>query len=88
MVAGNKKSRTTKRMNVRVPSGKSVVKYKAEKPAIAKCQLTGQKLNGVPRASKKELQHMSKSQKRPSRPFGGALSPAAMKRVLISRVRE
>ncbi len=87
MVAGNKRSRSAKRTQVVTPGNKTVVRYGRKKLGVARCQLTGQKLNGVPRVSKAKLNNLSKSAKRPSRPFGGVLSPVAMKRVLIERVR-
>jgi large subunit ribosomal protein L34e len=88
MVAGNKKSRSAKRTQKVIPSNISIVRYRKKKPGIAKCQLTGQKLNGVPRVSKSKLKRMPKSMRRPKRPFGGALSPVAMKRVLIQQARD
>lgn len=87
MVAGNKRTRTVKRKQVVTPGNKTVTRYSSKKPSVARCQLTGQKLSGVPRASKTKIKTMSKSARRPTRPFGGVLSPAAMRRVLIERVR-
>lgn len=87
MVAGNKRTRTVKRTQKVTPGNRTVTVYRSKKSSVARCQLTGQKLNGVPRVSKAKLKHMSKSARRPTRPFGGVLSPAAMKRVLIERVR-
>lgn len=84
MVAGNKKSRSAKRTQ-RVTTNATKTVYKKKKDGVARCQITGSKLNGVPRSPKSKL---SKSQRRPSRPFGGVLSPVAMKRTIISRVRE
>jgi ribosomal protein L34E len=84
MVAGNKRSRSAKRMQRVTISGTKVV-YKREKDGVARCQMTGQKLNGVPRDPKSKL---TKSGRRPTRPFGGVLSPVAMRAVLKSRVRE
>ena len=87
MVAGNKRTRTVKRMQKVTPGNKTVTVYKSKKPSVARCQLTGQKLSGVPRLSQAKIKHLSRSARRPTRPFGGVLSPAAMKRVLIERVR-
>lgn len=84
MVAGNKRSRSAKRVQRVTSSGTKTV-YKKEKDGVARCQMTGQKLNGVPRGPKSK---MTKSQRRPSRPFAGALSSVAMRTVLKSRVRE
>jgi len=88
MVAGNKKSRKVKRTQVVTPGNNSAVRYRKKKAKFAKCQLTGEKLNGVPRVTKSKLAKLPRSQRRPTRPFGGVLSPAAMKRVLIERVRD
>mgnify|MGYP006287778259 CR=1 FL=1 len=87
MVAGNKRSRSAKRSQRVIPGNKSVTRYRKKKAGVARCQLTGQKLNGVPRKTKAQLRNMPKSKKKPTRPFGGALSPVAMKRVMIERVR-
>lgn len=84
MVAGNKRSRSKKRMQ-RVTTTETKTVYKRKKQGVARCQITGQKLNGVPRGPKSKL---TRSQRRPARPFAGTLSPVAMKRVLIDRVRE
>jgi len=88
MVAGNKRSRSEKRTQRVTPGHKTVTRYNRKKIGVARCQLTGQKLNGMPRVHKIKLKKLSKSAKRPNRPFGGVLSPVAMKRVLIERVRD
>lgn len=85
MVEGSKKSGSARRMHVVLPSNKTVLRFKKKKVGQAKCQITGAKLAGVPRVRK--MTNMPKSAKRPSRPFGGVLSPAAMKRVLIEKAR-
>lgn len=84
MVAGSKKSGSARRVHKRTPGGKTVLTFKRKKLGQAKCQLTGAKLSGVPRS---KLTKIAKSSRRPTRPFGGVLSPSAMKRVLIARTR-
>ncbi|MGM5483304.1 MAG: 50S ribosomal protein L34e [Nanobdellota archaeon] len=86
MVAGNKKSGSAKKFHKKV-SKDTVLRFKNKKPKVARCQLTGEKLAGVPRLSKAKSGNASKSKKRPERPFGGALSPKATKRVMIERAR-
>jgi large subunit ribosomal protein L34e len=88
MVAGKHRSRSAKRIHVRVPGSVSKLRFKAKKSGAAKCQLTGQVLNGMPRLTKAQSRNTSKSMKRPNRPFGGVLSAAAVKRVLIHRARD
>ena len=85
MVHGSKRSGSARRVHKTLPGSKTVLTFKKKKVGQAKCQLTGQKLAGVPRD--RNMKHKTKSAKRPTRPFGGVLSPAAMKRVLIQRTR-
>lgn len=66
------------------PGGRTVTVYSNKKKGPARCQITGQVLSGISRSSKKS----SKNSKRPTRPFGGALSPFAMKRMLMLKARE
>lgn len=87
MVTGSKRSRSLKRKKVVTPGNNVVVHYERKKIGVARCQLTGQVLNGMPRVKKNKLKHMPKSKKRPTRPFGGVLSPVAMKRIMIERAR-
>jgi len=49
--------------------------------------MTGQELHGIPRGTTQDLKNLPKSKKRPQRPFGGVLSSAAMRRVLIDKSR-
>ncbi len=82
-----KRSRTLRRVYIRTPGGRNIIHYSRRKPKLGTCSVTGQTLKGVPRATKAELQHMPKSSKRPSRPFGGVLSSQAMRVVMKQRAR-
>lgn len=72
MVSGRFKSRTFRRIKVKTPTKTKTV-YKRRKPAKAKCGKCGAILKGVPRATRSELANMSKTKKRPERPYGGVL---------------
>lgn len=67
------RSRSYKRMKVNTPGGVSVLRYKKKKPAKHTCAECGAILNGVPRGRPYEIKKLSKSQKRPTRAFGGYL---------------
>jgi ribosomal protein L34E len=57
--------------------------FEHEKPKKVKCPVTGKPLSGVAHAIKCKAQKLSKTQKRPSVPFGGTLSTKAREQVFI-----
>jgi ribosomal protein L34E len=63
-------------------SGSKPERY-SEKKSITKCPITGKKLSGVPNTTKAGLSKKSKTEKRPSVPFGGILSGKARQEVFI-----
>jgi len=82
MVSGNKKSNTFRKVFVKTPGGKTVVHHKRRKPGHAKCAVTGKQLKGVPRDIPANIRKLTRSQRKPSRPFGGNLSSEAMRMVM------
>lgn len=85
MVSGSQKSRTFRRVSVKTPGGRTVKHYRRRKPSYAKCAITGKRLLGVPRDIPSKIKRLTKSQRKPSRPFGGNLSSEAMRQVLEER---
>ncbi|MEM4035091.1 MAG: 50S ribosomal protein L34e [Fervidicoccaceae archaeon] len=75
------------RVHVRVPSGKTVVRYRARKAGRAQCCVCGRELAGVPALRPSELRSLSKTSKRPERPYGGVLCPACLSRAIKEAVR-
>lgn len=57
--------------------------FHKNKPSKLTCAVTGDCLKGVPHASKSKVNKLSKTQKRPSVPFGGVLSSKAREQVFI-----
>lgn len=80
------KSNTFREKQVRTVSGTKKV-YTRRKPKMGSCPETGETLKGVPRALPGKMKNMSKSQKRPSRPFGGVLSSRATRTRLKNKAR-
>jgi len=83
MVAGNRKSRSLRRVVRSTPGGKNITLYKKRKHSKPTCPVTGERLKGVPTKD-----NVPKSMKRPERPYGGVLSSRAMRRKLIAESRE
>ncbi len=63
--------RTKKKKYRRTPGGKTKVYFERDRHGKASCALCNAKLAGVPRQD--EVRKLSKTEKRPSVPFGGVL---------------
>ncbi len=84
---GRYKSRTLRRVFVRTPS-RTELRYKERKPSKQKCARCGKPLHGVLRERAFKMKKISKSKKRPSRPFGGYLCSKCMREEIKARVRK
>jgi large subunit ribosomal protein L34e len=87
MVAGKYKSRTLRKVFVKVPGNTIKVHYRKRKPGKAKCAVYGTVLQGVARANPSGLRNMPKTEKRPQRPYGGVLSSKAMREKMKQKAR-
>jgi len=81
------RSRTLRRVKIRTPGGKTVTHYRSRKNSKAHCAKCKAVLPGVPRGSKTEIKKMSKSKRRPERPFGGMFCSACSRKEHIARIR-
>jgi len=88
MVKRRLRSRSLKRTQKKVPGGRTVTHYKKKKPGKARCARCGKPLQGVPRKNPAELKKLSKTEKRPERPYGGNLCSECMRKVFREKVRE
>jgi large subunit ribosomal protein L34e len=88
MVSGKHKSRTMRKVFVRTPGAKTVVHYRKRKPAKAQCAGCGKELAGVPRERPYKMKTMTKTSKRPQRPFGGVLCSPCSRKEIIKRSRQ
>jgi len=66
----------------KTPNGTKRVYFKGKHKKI-KCAITGNALSGVPHEKKSGLAKHSKTEKRPSAPFGGILSGEAREKVMV-----
>jgi len=67
------RSRSYKRIHKKTPGSRTVLRYKKKKPSKHVCAECGKLLHGVPRGRPYEIRKLSKTKKRPNRPFGGYL---------------
>jgi len=87
MPEGAKRSRTFRRIRRKTPGGRNVLRYEKRKPKKAKCSSCGAGLAGVPRERDFKMQNMGKTQKRPSRAYGGMLCSKCTKDLLKKKAR-
>jgi len=81
------RSRSYKRINKKTPGGQNVLRYKKKKPSKHVCAECGAALHGVPRGRPYEIGKLSKTKKRPNRPFGGYLCSKCLRDHFKSEAR-
>ncbi len=87
MPRGMHKSRTQRRVFVKTPGNRTTIHYRLKTPEKAKCGKCGAVLAGV--ASKRPVQmaKLSKSEKRPERPYGGVLCSKCTRNVMREKAK-
>ena len=72
----------------RTPGGKLVIRRREKRHKFAKCAGCGKRLHGVPRLPRVQIRKLAKSEKRPSRPYGGYYCSSCMRELFRERVRK
>ena len=85
MVRGSKRSRTLRRIYVKTPKHTKLVHAK-RKPSKAHCAMCGKVLPGVATARPYKMAKLSKTQKRPERPYAGMLCSACTRKTIKSKI--
>ncbi len=88
MPRGMFKSRTFRRIKKKTPGGETKLVYAKRKPSVAHCGRCGAQLQGIPRGTPKDIAKLSKTEKRPERPFGGVLCAKCLRDVMKYEARE
>ncbi len=70
----------------RLPSGRVGIIFRKAKTSKPRCGITDMLLNGVLYGRKRDLRVYSKTEKRPSRYYGGVLSHEGLKRKIIDEI--
>jgi len=83
----SERSRSKRRVKVRVPGGKTKLVYKKRKPSKAKCSSCKAILKGMARENAAKLKRITKTKKRPERPYGGVLCSSCMRKLMVDRAR-
>ncbi|MCX8204600.1 MAG: 50S ribosomal protein L34e [Candidatus Nezhaarchaeota archaeon] len=73
------KTRSRRRVYVKLPGGGLRLHFKPEKPGPARCAWCGSMLGGVPRLLPHELKKFPRSSRRPTRPYGGHLCHSCLR---------
>lgn len=79
-----------KRMKVvqrKTPSGKTVSHYRRKAYSKHICAICRKELHGMLKGSPHVIKGATKSQRRPSRPYGGQLCPACTARVISMKAK-
>ena len=82
------KSRTLARTQVRTPAARVVTHHRQRKPSAPVCANCGTKLKGVPRGTPNQIKALTKSQRRPERPYGGVLCSACTRAKMKQAARQ
>jgi len=87
MVKPGHRSRTLRRVSRKTPGGNKTLQHRKRKPSKAKCAQCGKLLPGVPRERPYKMMRLSKTKKRPERPYGGNLCSACMRKTMVAKAR-
>ncbi|MDD5649974.1 MAG: 50S ribosomal protein L34e [Candidatus Nanoarchaeia archaeon] len=87
MNLGRLKSRTFRRVFVKLAGSRVKIHYRKKKPAKAKCSSCGKVLSGVLNERPYKMSTTQKTKKRPSRPYGGVLCSSCTKSYLKKKLR-
>ncbi|HJO01984.1 MAG: 50S ribosomal protein L34e [Candidatus Woesearchaeota archaeon] len=82
-----KRSRSLRRLQVKVSGGRTALHYKKRKPGKAKCSNCETLLKSVPRERPLKMHKLPKTKKRPERPYGGNLCSKCMRSLIIEKAR-
>jgi large subunit ribosomal protein L34e len=81
------KSKSKRKVFVKTPGGKTIVHYKPKKPKVAHCSNCGDSLKGVIRGTSAQIKNATKTQKRPTRPYGGVLCSKCTRETIKNKAR-
>ena len=88
MPAGKHKSGRYRKIFVRTPGSRTVVHFRERKPSKAICGSCKKQLAGVPRERPAIFNKLSKTAKRPERPFGGVLCSKCTRTLMKNKARQ
>jgi large subunit ribosomal protein L34e len=87
MRRGDIKSTSIRRITRKAPGGRLVTHFEYKKPSPAICGKCGSLLPGVPAERPFMIKKLSKTEKRPSRPYGGVLCSKCLRALEKEKAR-
>ncbi|SRR6056297_2923386 len=88
MVRPALRSHSMARKKRRLPGNNTTVHYDRRAPSRAHCPITKKKLHGVPHVRPSKLRKLTKTQRRPNRPYGGKVTHGALAKAIWEKVDE
>jgi large subunit ribosomal protein L34e len=82
----SERSRSLRKIKVNTPGGRRKIHLERKKNAPAKCAICKKPLAGRKKGRDSDIAKLSKTQKRPERPFGGFLCPSCMRTEIKKRL--
>ena len=76
-----------KKIKVRTTGGKLVIKRRKERPGVTLCAMCKEPLHGTKRRIPSKIKKISKTEKRPSRLYGGYLCAKCTKELVKEKAR-
>lgn len=81
------RSRSLRRVQKKMPGGKTKQVYVERKPKTHKCAKCGKDLKGIPRLGSEKAKNTPKTKKRAERPYGGFLCAACAREKIKKEAR-
>ena len=82
------RSRTFRRIDKKLPGGKTVVHYEKRAPGQHVCAVCKIELKGTPKLRTSKMQKLGISKKRPQRPYGGYLCSKCAREKIKADLRQ
>lgn len=79
--------RRLKKVKQKTPGGKLKTIYRKEKTSKHVCAICSGLLLGVPRGRETEIKKLTKSKRRPTRPFGGQLCTKCTRKIVALKAK-
>lgn len=77
-----------KKIRVRLPTGRNVIRIKRKRPKAAVCAVCKKPLHGFPSKQPVEMRKLAKTEKRPERAYGGYLCSNCSRELFREKIRE
>ena len=88
MVRPALRSHSMARKKRRLPGNNTTIHYVRRKPSRATCPISKEQLRGIPQERPTKMKNLSKTQRRPNRPYGGKVTHKVLAQAIWDKVDE